>query len=83
MRLARLAIDVPLPDPPGSEGEDAEVVSWLVKVGDDVSKGQALVEVIYAKVTVEVLAPAAGRVVETCVRVGDVVHPQQVVARIE
>ena len=41
---------------------EAELVAWLVKPGDRVKRGQALVEVLTDKATMEVPAPFAGSV---------------------
>jgi 2-oxoisovalerate dehydrogenase E2 component (dihydrolipoyl transacylase) len=43
--------------------EDAEVVAWLVGVGDRIELNQPLVEVQTAKATVEIPSPVAGRVI--------------------
>ena len=44
----------------GGEGGDAVVAEWLVKVGDQVSQGQAVVEVDVDKVITEIAAPETG-----------------------
>src|SRR5262245_8476678 len=41
---------------------EAELVSWLVKVGDTVKRGQNLMEVLTDKATMEVPAPFAGTI---------------------
>lgn len=51
-----------LPDP-GEGLTEAEVVRWLVGVGDDVELNQPFVEVETAKAVVEIPSPWAGRVV--------------------
>src|SRR5262249_59277148 len=43
---------------------EAELVSWLVKPGDLVKRGQNLMEVMTDKATMEVPAPFAGRIGE-------------------
>ncbi|MDA9504811.1 biotin attachment protein [Bradyrhizobium sp. CCBAU 11386] len=40
--------------------EEATLVRWLKKVGDDVRKGEIIAEVETAKATVEIEAPATG-----------------------
>jgi pyruvate dehydrogenase E2 component (dihydrolipoamide acetyltransferase)/2-oxoisovalerate dehydrogenase E2 component (dihydrolipoyl transacylase) len=58
---------------------EAELVSWLVKPGDAVKRGQNLVEVLTDKATMEVPSPFAGTITELCaepgqrIKVGDVV----------
>jgi pyruvate dehydrogenase E2 component (dihydrolipoamide acetyltransferase)/2-oxoisovalerate dehydrogenase E2 component (dihydrolipoyl transacylase) len=41
---------------------EAEMVSWLVKVGDSVKRGQSLMEVMTDKATMEVPSPFAGKI---------------------
>jgi pyruvate dehydrogenase E2 component (dihydrolipoamide acetyltransferase)/2-oxoisovalerate dehydrogenase E2 component (dihydrolipoyl transacylase) len=58
---------------------EAELVSWLVKPGDTVKRGQNLAEVLTDKATMEVPAPFAGTITALAaepgqtVKVGDVV----------
>jgi pyruvate dehydrogenase E2 component (dihydrolipoamide acetyltransferase)/2-oxoisovalerate dehydrogenase E2 component (dihydrolipoyl transacylase) len=58
---------------------EAELVSWLVKPGDSVKRGQSLMEVLTDKATMEVPAPFAGKITGLVaqpgkqVKVGDVV----------
>jgi 2-oxoisovalerate dehydrogenase E2 component (dihydrolipoyl transacylase) len=51
----------------------AEIVSWHVKPGDDVSEDDVLVEVMTEKAAVEVPAPVTGRIVSTTGQPGDMV----------
>ena len=44
---------------------DAEIVSWLVDVGDQVASDQPLVEVETAKATVQIPSPATGTVLRS------------------
>jgi len=52
---------------------DAEIVQWLVKEGDEVEAGDAMVEMSTAKAVVEVPAPHTGRVVKVYGGPGDVI----------
>ncbi len=58
---------------------EAEVVSWLVKPGDTVKRGQTLLEVMTDKATMEIPSPFAGTITALrvqpgrTVKVGDVV----------
>jgi pyruvate dehydrogenase E2 component (dihydrolipoamide acetyltransferase) len=52
---------------------EGEIVSWLVKPGDEVRDDQPMVEVMTDKATVTITAPKAGTVVETRGRVGEIV----------
>src|SRR5659263_497874 len=73
-----------LPDP-GEGLTDADVVTWLVAVGDTVTVNQPVVEIETAKSLVELPSPwdgtvAAGRVAEGAnVQVGDPVLVVEVV----
>lgn len=66
------------------ERPDAEgvVATWFVNDGAPVAEGQLLAEVQVDKVTVEVLAPAAG-VVRLLVAEGGVARQGEPIARIE
>jgi len=51
--------------------EDAEISSWLVAEGDEVTMNQPLVEVETAKAVVEIPSPFAGRVIRLHARAGE------------
>ena len=57
--------------------ETADVAEWLIKEGDSVEKDQPLVLVESDKASVEVPAPAAGRIVKCLVQAGDSVSNGQ------
>src|SRR5271163_120716 len=71
-------MDFPLP-PVGEGLIEVELVRWLVRPGDAVSRGQGLLEVMSDKASMEVPAPFAGTITSlaatpgTKVRVGQVV----------
>jgi len=50
---------------------EAEMTRWLVKAGDVVKPGQALLEVLTDKATMEVPAPFAGKITALKVQPGD------------
>ena len=52
---------------------EGEIVQWLVEEGAMVEEHQAVVEVMTDKATVEIPAPASGRLVKRLVAAGDVV----------
>jgi 2-oxoisovalerate dehydrogenase E2 component (dihydrolipoyl transacylase) len=54
--------------------QEAEIVEWHVKVGDDVAADQPLVSVETAKAIVEIPAPYAGRVAKLYGKPGDIAH---------
>jgi pyruvate dehydrogenase E2 component (dihydrolipoamide acetyltransferase) len=62
---------------------EGEIVSWKVKVGDDVAEDQPLVEVMTDKATVEIPSPKRGRVVELRGAEGDVVAVGAVIVVLE
>ena len=63
--------------------EEAEIVRWLVNVGDQVTRDQPLVEVMTDKSNAELPAPAAGQVVALEGSVGDIVHVGGLIAVIQ
>ncbi len=75
------AIDVEIPQM-GESVAEGSVGSWLVNVGDAVTKDQPLVEIETDKVAVEINAPEDGVVAELVVAEGDTVSVGSVVARL-
>lgn len=67
-----MAIEFKLPDI-GEGIAEGEIVKWLVKAGDTVKEHQSVVEVMTDKATVEIPAPAAGRITELRAKEGDTV----------
>lgn len=67
-----MSIEFHLPDI-GEGLESGEIVAWLVKEGDEVSRDQPIVEVQTDKALVELPSPVAGRVVSLAVQPGDIV----------
>jgi pyruvate dehydrogenase E2 component (dihydrolipoamide acetyltransferase) len=65
-------LEFKLPDI-GEGVAEGEIVKWLVQVGDVVAEHQAVLEVMTDKATVEIPAPAAGRIAEQSVKAGEVV----------
>lgn len=58
---------------------EAELISWLVKPGDAVKRGQSLMEVMTDKATMEVPSPFAGAITELKAEPGDQMKVGQVV----
>ncbi len=71
-----------LPDV-GEGLEEAEVVTWLVAEGDEVTRDQPLVEILTDKAQVELPSPTAGRVVRLGAAVGDVVKVGAVIVELD
>ena len=53
--------------------EEAEILEWLVAIGDTVTRDQPLVEVMTDKSNAELPAPVAGTIVSLGGAVGDMV----------
>jgi pyruvate/2-oxoglutarate dehydrogenase complex dihydrolipoamide acyltransferase (E2) component len=77
-----MIVDVQLPKL-GMSTEEADVVAWLVKVGDLISVGTPLVEVETEKVSTEIEAEVSGTIVELLVADGDTVVIGTILCRIE
>ncbi len=67
-----MALEFKLPDI-GEGVAEGEIVKWLVEVGATVKEHQAVVEVMTDKATVEIPAPAAGKITAIKAKAGDVV----------
>lgn len=66
-------ISFPLPDL-GEGLIEATVLEWLVTPGDQVERGQPLLEIETTKSAVELPSPQAGKVVRTYGGPGDTIH---------
>lgn len=64
----------------GEGMHEAEIVEWLVQVGDTVKLDQAVVKVETDKAIVEIPSPVAGRISELCFQPGQVAQVGQVLA---
>lgn len=73
----------PVPCPDLGDGKTADVIELLVKAGDTVAEGDALLTVETEKAATELPAPFAGTVRELKVEVGDKLETGTVVALIE
>ena len=67
-----MALQFKLPDI-GEGVAEGEIVKWLVEVGATVKEHQAVVEVMTDKATVEIPAPAAGKITAINAKAGDIV----------
>ena len=75
-------MDFPLP-PVGEGLFEVELVRWLVRPGDAVSRGQGLAEVMSDKASMEVPAPFAGTVTALSATPGTKIKVGQVVLSYE
>ena len=64
----------------GESITEGVIATWLSKVGDLVDADQPVVEVETDKITVEVRAPSAGKLVELLAKAGDTVRVGQTIA---
>src|SRR5436190_19200119 len=71
-------MDFPLP-PVGEGLYEVELVRWLVRPGDAVSRGQGLAEVMSDKASMEVPAPFAGTIKSLAATPGTKVKVGQVI----
>ena len=70
--------------PPLGEGVDSgSVVGILVKVGDQIAKGQGIIELETGKAVAPVPAAAAGKVATIFVSVGDKISVGQTIVALE
>ena len=64
-----MAIEIRMPEL-GAEVTEADLLEWLVAVGDRVEAGDLIAEIETDKATVEFESPASGVVLELCVAAG-------------
>src|ERR1700691_2177490 len=70
--------------PPWGEGVDSgSVVGLLVREGDQIAKGQGIIELETGKAVAPVPSPAAGKVTKILVAVGDKISVGQAILSLE
>jgi len=77
-----MVLEFKLPDI-GEGVAEGEIVQWLVNAGDEVAEFQPVVEVMTDKATVEIPAPAPGKIGELRAAAGDVVPVGEVIYTLE
>ena len=77
---ARKTIDIVTPTG-GESVTEGTILEWSVKVGDEVSDGDTVVEISTDKVDMELPAPASGTITEILAGDGETVTVGQVIAR--
>jgi pyruvate/2-oxoglutarate dehydrogenase complex dihydrolipoamide acyltransferase (E2) component len=75
-------VELKMPDL-STTGSEVTLLSWLVDVGEEVKRGQPLVEIETDKATMDVEAVVAGKVKELCAEPGTEVAVGAVIAIIE
>lgn len=78
--MARIAIEMPKL---GYDMESGTVAGWLKKVGDKVSRGEAIAEIETEKSTVEMESTAAGTLVEIVAAAGTELPVGQVIGYLD
>ena len=78
--MARIAIEMPKL---GYDMESGKVGGWLKKVGDKVSRGEAIAEIETEKSTVEMESAAAGTLVEIVAAAGTELPVGQVIGYLD
>ncbi|MDO3386303.1 pyruvate dehydrogenase complex dihydrolipoyllysine-residue acetyltransferase [Gilvimarinus sp. SDUM040013] len=73
--------DVPVPDIGGAEGVD--VIELSVAEGDEVGEGDTLIVLETDKASMEIPAPAAGKVVKLAIKEGDKVSQGDLICQLE
>lgn len=73
--------DVPVPDIGGAEG--VEVIEVCVKEGDDVSEGDSLIVLETDKASMEIPAPASGKIKSIALKEGDKVSQGDLIGVLE
>ena len=78
-----MRVPLVLPDLDLPPQQPVTVSCWLVPPGRAVFEGDRLLELAAGEVTVDLPAPATGRVVQKCVAEGEVVAVNQVLGMIQ
>ena len=79
---AQVEITIPAEMWTGRDAEEAVVVNWFKREGSPVKEGEVVAEVMIEKVTLEVTAPAAGRIARILIPQNGVVRPGETLAEI-
>ncbi len=66
----------------GMDTTEVEILTWMVKVGDNVKKGDPIVEIEFEKATTEIESEESGVVEEILFKEGDIVGIGSVICRI-
>ena len=77
-----MTVEFHLPDV-GEGLHEAEILQWLVKVGEPVARNQPVVEILTDKSAVELPAPAAGTLTHQGAAVGDMLTVGDLLLRID
>lgn len=67
----------------GMDTTEVEILKWMIKVGDNIKKGDPIAEIEFEKATTEIEAEVSGVVEEILYKEGDIVNVGSVIARIK
>ena len=67
----------------GMDTTEVEILKWIVKVGDNVKKGDSIVEIEFEKATTEIESEVSGVIEEILFKEGDIVNVGSVICRIK
>jgi len=67
----------------GMDTTEVEILKWIVKVGDNVKRGDPIVEIEFEKATTEIESDVSGVIEEILFKEGDIVNVGSVICRIK
>jgi pyruvate/2-oxoglutarate dehydrogenase complex dihydrolipoamide acyltransferase (E2) component len=67
----------------GMDTTEVEILKWIVKVGDNVKKGDPIAEIEFEKATTEIESEVSGVIAELLFKEGDIVNVGSVICRIK
>jgi pyruvate/2-oxoglutarate dehydrogenase complex dihydrolipoamide acyltransferase (E2) component len=67
----------------GMDTTEVEILKWIVKVGDNVKKGDPVAEIEFEKATTEIESEVSGVIEEILFKEGDIVDVGSVICRIK
>ena len=67
----------------GMDTTEVEILKWMIKVGDNIKKGDPVAEIEFEKATTEIESEVSGVVEEVLYKEGDIVNVGSVIARIK
>jgi pyruvate/2-oxoglutarate dehydrogenase complex dihydrolipoamide acyltransferase (E2) component len=67
----------------GMDTTEVEILKWMIKVGDNIKKGDPVAEIEFEKATTEIEAEVSGVIEEILFKEGDIVNVGSVIARIK
>ena len=67
----------------GMDTTEVEILKWIVKVGDNVKKGDPIAEIEFEKATTEIESEVSGIIEEILFKEGDIVDVGSVICRIK